>query len=139
MRDVNKVILMGRLGADPVLRETKSGVPVANFSLATSRRTKPEAADGGESGVEKASEPAEETQWHKIVVWGRQGEVCSHHLRKGHSVYIEGSVRSRKYETQEGESRFAYEIHADEVNFISRPRLGLGPTSERVIEAAVAS
>ncbi len=120
MKDVNKVILVGRLGGDPVLRETKNGIPVANFSLATSRRLKTEATVEGES-----VEPQEETQWHRVVVWGRQGEACTQYLKKGHAIYVEGSVRSRKYETKEGESRLSYEIHADEVSFLAPPRAKL--------------
>lgn len=111
MRDVNKVILIGRLGADPVQRQTHGGVAVVHFPLATSRRVKQE-------GEEAAT--TEETQWHRVVAWGRQGETCARYLKKGNSVYVEGSVRTRKFEGKEGGERFAFEIHADNVSFLGR-------------------
>lgn len=116
MKDVNKVILIGRLGANPVQRETKNGVPVVHFPLATSRRISP---------AEEGAEPTEETQWHRIVAWGKQGEICARYLEKGSPVFIEGSMRSHKYEGKDGMTRMAFEVHADEVSFLggSRKRL----------------
>jgi single-strand DNA-binding protein len=106
MKDVNKVILVGRLGADPVSRETKSGLAVASFTVATSRRGKEE----GEI----------QTQWHKVVAWGKQAEACSAYLKKGHSVFVEGTMRTHKYEGKDGNSRMAFEVHVDDISFLTR-------------------
>ena len=124
MKDINKVILVGRLGADPVRRETKNGNPVVSFSLATSRRLSAEGAagQGTQAGEEGTARPLEVTQWHRIVAWGKQGETCSRFLRKGDSVYIEGSLRSHKYEGKEGITRLAFEVVAEEVSFLGSPR-----------------
>jgi single-stranded DNA-binding protein len=155
MKDMNKVILVGRLGADPVQRTTKRGVTVVNFPMATSRRVaaavkeiaesdKAEDSDlspddapdenrsmgesqesdanrDDEAGVEGAASVAitvEETQWHRIVVWGRQAESCSRYLKKGEKVLVEGSVRSRKYTAKDGSDRYAFEIQAENVHFL---------------------
>jgi single-strand DNA-binding protein len=115
-RDVNKVILLGRLGADPVRRETKNGRAVVNFPLATSRRTAPQ-EEGGEAGTE--------TVWHRVVAWGKDGENCAQFLRKGEAVFVEGSFRSRKYAGKDGVDRYSYEVHAEQVKFL--PGAPLGP------------
>ncbi len=128
MRDMNKIFLMGRLGNNPILRETKNGTSVAHFSLATSRRVKsqePEASQEDESPRSAASDGyAEETQWHRIVVWGKLGELCAQRLSKGNSVFVEGSVRTRKYSlmpeaAEKGQERIAFEVHAENVNFVN--------------------
>ncbi|OFZ69462.1 MAG: hypothetical protein A3K03_02430 [Bdellovibrionales bacterium RIFOXYD1_FULL_44_7] len=108
MTDVNKILLIGRLGTDPVQRTTKNGSPVVHFSLATSRRFK----------SAEAEEPMRETQWHNIVAWGKQGEACAQYLKKGSSVFIEGVVKTRKYEDKEGAKRVSFEVHAQHVNFL---------------------
>jgi single-strand DNA-binding protein len=113
MRDVNKVILVGRLGADPIQRTTKSGKNVIHFSLATSRRLYREDAESHE-----ASTPSEETQWHRIVVWGKSGEACAQFLKKGSAVYVEGAIRSHSYKDKEGAARMSFEIQAEVVNFL---------------------
>lgn len=113
MKDVNKIILIGRLGADPVQRETKNGIPVAQFPLATSRRFKQEGdLDGEVTG--------EETQWHRVYVWGKQSEACAQFLKKGQPVYVEGTVRTRKYEAKDGVERTAFEVHAESVSFLGK-------------------
>lgn len=127
MKDVNKIILIGRLGADPVHRETKSGTSVVQFSLATSRRYR-EQSEGGEETQ------TEETQWHKIVAWGKQGEACAQYLRKGQPVYVEGMVKSRKYEARDGSSRLSFEVHADSISFLGG---GGGSAREALNEAAL--
>jgi single-strand DNA-binding protein len=99
---VNKVILIGRLGADPELRQTQSGKSVCNFSLATNERR------GGEDAVE----------WHKITAWERQAELANQYLQKGRQVAVEGSIRTRSYEA-DGQTRYVTEIHAHRVEFIS--------------------
>jgi len=146
MKDINKVILVGRLGADPVRRETKNGNPVVSFSLATSRRLSAESAAGqGASGAMNATEgedgvarPLEVTQWHRIVAWGKQGETCSRFLRKGDSVYIEGSLRSHKYEGKEGITRLAFEVVAEEVSFLGSPRRRTENEESSAVEAVAA-
>src|SRR5208283_2485198 len=97
MKDVNKVILLGRLGADPVQNETKNGLAVASFSVATSRKGREDA------------EP--QTQWHKVVAWGRQAEACGQYLKKGHAVYVAGMMKSRNYEAKDGSQRTSFEVH----------------------------
>jgi single-strand DNA-binding protein len=114
MKDLNKILLIGRLGNDPVRRETKSGLAVAHFSLATSRKVP-------EGPVEEGVEPTlrEETDWHNIVVWGRQAEVCFQYLRKGRTIYVEGSIRKRTYTGKDGQLKVNFEVHADSVRFLS--------------------
>lgn len=144
MRDVNKILLMGRLGADPVRRTTKSGMAVVQFPVATSRRVfsggtaadhqsvsvaSPQASSHVESGepCEPISEATLEksttiTDWHRVIVWGRQGEACAQYLRRGAPVYVEGRMQNHKYETKAGEERWSMEVHADEVNFLPSGR-----------------
>jgi single-strand DNA-binding protein len=136
MRDVNKIILVGRLGADPIERTTTQGTAVVHFPLATQIRGKKmseaaqeteealplEAEREGEkeNGKEDAKENAkEETQWHRVVVWGKQGQACAQYLKKGNAVFIEGSVKSRKFDGADGKSRYSFEVHAESVSFLS--------------------
>lgn len=121
MKDVNKIILMGRVGADPIQRETRSGLAVVNFPLATSRRLKAD-AEGGGGGDSPGEGANEETQWHRIVVWGRDAENCAQYVRKGQPLFIEGSVRTRKFEAKDGSSRVAFEVHAENVIFLPAPQ-----------------
>lgn len=98
---VNKVILLGHLGRDPEVRSTPSGRQVANFTLATNRRW-----TNRETG-----ERQEETEWHRIVVWGRQAEVAGQYLRRGKQIYLEGRLQTRSWEDrQSGEKRYTTEI-----------------------------
>lgn len=99
MASVNKVILIGNLGADPELRYTPSGSAVASFNLATTERWK------GKDG-----QPQEQTEWHRIVLWNRQAEIAKEYLRKGSPVYIEGRLQTRNYEDKEGIKRYVTEI-----------------------------
>jgi single-strand DNA-binding protein len=119
MKDVNKVILVGRLGADPIQRNTQAGRLVVNFPLATSRKIRKEADD-----QKTEVEYLEETQWHQVVVWGRQGETCAQYLKKGSSVYVEGRVKSHRYDAKDGVQRMAFEVIADEVSFLGNAPLG---------------
>ncbi len=115
MKDINKIILLGRLGADPIQRQTKSGTPVVHFSVATSRRVVSEEAQTPNT------EPTykEETQWHRVVAWGKQGEACGQYLKKGNSVYVEGSLRSHSYEDKENGTKVSFEVHAETVSFLN--------------------
>lgn len=121
MKDFNKIILLGRLGADPILRETKAGVAVTHFPLATTRRTgtPTQATEGSDEVV---TERGETTQWHRVVVWGKQGQHCAQYLKKGQSVLIEGSMRSHKFDGKDGKERVSYEVHAENVSFLPSGR-----------------
>jgi single-strand DNA-binding protein len=99
MASVNKVILIGNLGADPELRFTPSGAAVANFNIATTERWK-----------DKDGQPQERTEWHRIILWSRQAEIAKEYLRKGSSVYIEGRIQNRSYEDKDGIKRYVTEI-----------------------------
>ncbi len=98
---VNKVILVGRLGRDPETRYTGSGQAVANFSLATD-----------ESYKDRNGERQKRTEWHKIVVWGKQAEIAQQYLKKGSLVFIEGRIQSREWQDKEGQKRTSFEIVA---------------------------
>ena len=91
---VNKVILIGNLGRDPETRFTNSGTSVTNFSLATK-----------ESFADKSGTRQDRTDWHNIIVWGRQGETCAQYLKKGSSVYVEGRISYREYEAKDGSGK----------------------------------
>ncbi len=102
MSGINKVMLIGRLGQDPEVRYTPSGVAVANFSIATSEEWKDK--DSGQK--------QERTEWHKIVAWRRLGEICGEYLRKGSQVFIEGKLQTRTWEDSDGNKRYTTEIIA---------------------------
>jgi single-strand DNA-binding protein len=101
MASVNKVIVLGNLGSDPEVRYTPSGKAVANFSLATS-----------EKYTNKDGEKEEKTEWHRIVAWGRLGEICGEYLSKGSQIYIEGRLQTRTWEDRDGNKRYTTEIVA---------------------------
>jgi single-strand DNA-binding protein len=99
---VNKVILVGRLGRDPETRYTSGGQAVANFSVATD-----------ESYKDKNGERQKRTEWHKIVVWGKQAEIAQQYLKKGSLIFIEGRIQSREWQDKEGQKRTSFEIVAN--------------------------
>ena len=107
MASVNKVILVGNLGADPEVRYTQGGEPVCELRLATS-----------EQWTDKAGAKQERTEWHTISVWGKTAELCGQYLAKGRSVYVEGSLRTREYTDKEGVNRKVWEVRADKVTFL---------------------
>jgi single-strand DNA-binding protein len=98
---VNKVILVGRLGRDPETRYTGGGQAVANFSVATDETYK-----------DRNGEKQKRTEWHKIVVWGKQAEIAQQYLKKGSLVFIEGRIQSREWQDKEGQKRTSFEIVA---------------------------
>ena len=100
---MNKVILVGNLGADPTMRYASSGEAIANFQLATTDRYRDKAS----------GEMKEATEWHKCAAFGRQAEIVGEYLRKGSSVYIEGKLRTRKYQATDGADRYSTEIRVD--------------------------
>lgn len=107
MAGVNKVFLIGRLGSDPEIRYTSSGAPVANFRIATS-----------ETWTAKNGKKEERTEWHKIVAWGKLGELCGEYLSKGRRVFIEGRLQTRNYDDKEGKKRYITEIVAQNIQFL---------------------
>ena len=105
---INKVILIGNLGADPEIRYTQSGTPVVNFRIATTERWK------GQDGQQQ-----EQTEWHNIVAWRRLAEICAEFLSKGSKVYIEGKLQTRKWQDQNGNDRYTTEIVAKDMQMLS--------------------
>ncbi|MBW5287789.1 single-stranded DNA-binding protein [Burkholderia gladioli] len=108
MASVNKVILVGNLGADPEVRYLPSGDAVANIRLATTDRYKEK--DSGEY--------KEVTEWHRVSFFGRLAEIVSEYLKKGSSVYVEGRIRTRKWQGQDGQDRYSTEIVADQMQML---------------------
>jgi single-strand DNA-binding protein len=104
---VNKVILVGNLGKDPEVRFTGGGKAVCKFPLATS-----------ETWNDAEGHKQERTEWHNIVVWGKQGENCGQYLAKGRQVYVEGAIRSHSYDDKDGNKRYMTEIIAQQVRFL---------------------
>jgi single-strand DNA-binding protein len=111
MASVNKVILIGNLGRDPEVRYTTSGTPVANFSMATTERWSDQA-----SGERK-----ERTEWHKIVIWGKQAEIAGEYLHKGKQVYVEGSLQTREWTDRDGNKRYTTEVRAQRFQMLGQP------------------
>lgn len=108
MAGVNKVIIVGRLGADPEIKSVGNGQTVARFNVATS-----------ENWTDKSGQKQERTEWHRIVVWGRAAENCGKYLSKGRQVYVEGRLQTRSWEdTASGQKKYATEIVANTVQFI---------------------
>ncbi|MCC6529559.1 MAG: single-stranded DNA-binding protein [Pseudomonadales bacterium] len=105
-RGINKVILIGNLGADPEVRSTASGTQITSIRLATS-----------DSWTDKQGQRQERTEWHRVVFFSRLAEVASQYLRKGSKVYIEGSLRTQQWE-KNGEKRYSTEIHANEMQML---------------------
>lgn len=108
---INKVILIGNLGADPEVRFTPSGQAVANFRIATS-----------ESWTDKGSgQKQERTEWHRIVVWGKLAELCGEYLKKGRQCYVEGRLQTREWTDKEGKKNYTTEVVAQTVQFLGGP------------------
>jgi single-strand DNA-binding protein len=114
-RGVNKVILIGHLGADPELRYTASGMAKAKFRIATN-----------ESYTDRQGNRQERTDWHSVVAWGKTAEICGQYLSKGRQVYIEGRLRPNTWE-KEGVKQYSYDIHVDNVELLGS---GRGPERE---------
>jgi single-strand DNA-binding protein len=115
-RGINKVILIGNLGADPETRAMPSGMTVANIRVATS-----------ESWKDKQSgESKERTEWHTVAMFGRLGEIAGEYLKKGSKVYIEGSLRTRKWQDKQGNDRYSTEIIANEMQMLDSRGGGMG-------------
>ena len=111
MASVNKVILLGNLGRDPETRYTTGGDAVCNLSIATSEQWK-----------DKNGEKQERTEWHRVVLFGRQAEIAGEYLKKGRSVYIEGRLQTRKYTDKDGVEKYSTEIVADRMQLLGSGR-----------------
>jgi single-strand DNA-binding protein len=133
MASINKVLLIGNLGRDPEMRYTQGGTAVAQLNIATTR-----------TYTNKSNDRVEETEWHKVVVWGKQAESCSQYLAKGRQVYVEGRLQTRNYDDKDGNKKYVTEIVADVVQFLGsrvereagagepeRPRSGGKPSTQR--------
>ena len=110
-RGLNKVMLIGNLGGDPEMHYTSSGSAVANFNIATSRSWK---SPNGEA--------RSETEWFRVVAWGKLGEICKEYLHKGQQVYIEGRLQTRKWEDKDGVKRSTVEVVANEMTMLGGKR-----------------
>jgi single-strand DNA-binding protein len=111
MASVNKVILLGNLGRDPETRYTTGGDAVTNLNIATSEQWK-----------DKSGEKQERTEWHRVVLFGRQAEVAGEYLKKGRSVYIEGRLQTRKYTDKDGVEKYSTEVIGDRMQLIGGSR-----------------
>jgi single-strand DNA-binding protein len=107
-RGINKVIIIGNLGADPETRSMPSGTSVANIRVATSENWKDK----------QTGEQKERTEWHHVALFGKLGEIATEYLRKGSQVYIEGALRTRKWQDKEGKDRYTTEIVANDMQMI---------------------
>ncbi|MDY7226908.1 single-stranded DNA-binding protein [Hyalangium rubrum] len=112
---VNKVILIGNLGADPEVRFTPGGQAVANFRIATS-----------DSWTDKNGQKQERTEWHRIVVWGKLAELCGEYLKKGRQCYVEGRLQTREWTDKENRKNYTTEVVATSVTFLGGRDAGSG-------------
>ena len=116
MSGINKVILVGHLGKDPEIRTFESGIKKATFSLATTEIRK-----------DKDGNRIETTEWHNIVMWGKNAEVAERYIRKGTQIYLEGRLRTRAWEDRNQVKRFTTEIYVDTFELLARPRDNAAP------------
>ena len=129
MASVNKVILIGNLGRDPETRYSADGAAIANVSVATTRRYK-----------DSAGQQQEETEWHRVVFFGRLAEIAGEYLRKGRPVYVEGRLRTRKWTDKEGVEKYTTEIVAENMQMLgSREGMGGGGEVEESAPARPAA
>ena len=115
MASLNRVMIIGRLGKDPEVRYTKDGTAVCNLRIATS-----------DQWTDKAGEKQEKTEWHAVVLWGRQAEIAQQYLQKGRLVYVEGSLQTRKWQDQNGQDKYTTEIKGQIFQMLDRGRDGGG-------------
>ena len=127
MASVNKVILIGNLGADPETRYLPSGDAVANIRIATSEKWK-----------DKSGEQQEHTEWHRIAFFGKLAEIAGEYLKKGSPVYIEGRIRTRKWQDKEGQDKYSTEIVADRMQMLGGRGGGSGGSEPMKREPAAA-
>src|SRR5687767_851111 len=126
MASVNKVIIVGNLGADPETRYLPSGEAVTNIRVATTDRWKDK----------QSGEMKEATEWHRIAFFGRLATIDGEYLKKGSQVYVEGSLRTRKWQDKDGQDRYSTEIRADVMQMLGRREGGGEPRGEREARSA---
>ena len=124
-RGVNKVILVGNLGQDPETRYAASGSAVSNISVATSRSWRDK----------QTNEMKEDTEWHRVVLFGRLGEIAGEYLKKGSKVYIEGYLSTRKWQDQQGQDRYTTEIVAREMQMLDSRQGGQQSQAPRPMDS----
>jgi single-strand DNA-binding protein len=112
---LNKAMIIGRLGSDPELRYTQSGMPVANFNVATN-----------EIWNDKSGQRQERTEWHRVVVFNKQAEIAGKYLKKGREVFIEGRIQTREWQDKDGNKRYTTEIVASTIQFLGAQNEGGG-------------
>lgn len=117
---LNKVMIIGRLGADPELRYTQSGQPICSLRIATD-----------ESYTDKDGNRVERTEWHSVVAFGKTADHCNQYLSKGSLVYVEGKLATRKWQDQKGQDRYTTEIRADRVQFLEKRENGPQKPAQR--------
>ena len=115
-RGINKVILVGNLGNDPEIRYTQAGAAITNISIATSETWKDK----------QTGQPQERTEWHRVVFFNRLAEIAGEYLRKGSKVYVEGGLRTRKWQDKEGQDRYTTEIVGNEMQMLDSRGAGQG-------------
>ncbi len=129
MSSLNKAMIIGRLGQDPEVRYTQSNTAVANMSVATTERYK-----------DRNGELQENTEWHRVVAWGRTAEICQQYLKKGSLVYFEGPIQTREWEDKDGQKRYTTEIKALSMQMLdSRESSGSPQQQERNNKPAAAT
>jgi len=119
MSSLNKAMIIGRLGADPEVRYTQNNTAVANMNVATSERYR-----------DKNGEQQENTEWHRVVAWGRTAEICQEYLKKGSLVYFEGPIQTREWEDKDGQKRYTTEIKALSMQMLDSRGSGGGGGSQ---------
>lgn len=120
MSGLNKVMLIGRLGQNPELKQTNGGAQVVSFSIATSEKWK-----NKDTGA-----PQEKTEWHRIVCWNKLAELAAEYLAKGSNVYIEGKLQTRQWEDKDGAKRYTTEIVAGSLQFLDKKKEGGAPADD---------
>ena len=128
-RGVNKVILIGNLGADPEVRYSASGSAITNARLATSDQWKDK----------QTGEQQERTEWHRVVFFGRLAEIAGEYLKKGSKVFVEGRLQTRKWQGQDGQDRYTTEIVVNDMQMLDGPGGGMGAAAGAGAGAAAAS
>ena len=119
MSGVNKVILVGRLGADPEMKYTNSGTGICRFNIATSERWN-----------DKEGQKQERTEWHRVVAWAKLGELCNEYLKKGRQAYIEGRMQTRSWQDKDGNKKYTTEVVANTVQFLGSADRSDNPKSD---------
>lgn len=122
---LNKVMLIGRLGADPEIKYTQSGSPVANLRIATD-----------ESYTDRNGQRQEKTEWHTVIAFQRTAEICQQYLHKGSLVYIEGKLQTRKWQDKNGQERYTTEIRVDRLQMLERRQEGNAPAQQSATQQA---